>query len=80
VIKIDQIFRIVYLGDMLIKLITIIDREGGKKLTKPLYKFEHLKCGTVFTCRQEDLDKAFKFKDWIPVVVDDTGNIKDKIH
>lgn len=76
-IKEKQVFRIAYLGNALIKLIAIIDREGGKKLPSPMYKFEQLKCGSLFTCRHEDVQRSFKFKDWILVTLNDNGEFTD---
>ena len=72
-----QHFRNTYLGNAVFKYVGIIDRENGKKLTKPFYTFKYLKDDRVFNCRQEDIDKSFKFKDWIPVKIDEDGNITD---
>ena len=75
--KLGQKYRITYLGNTLIEFIEAIEKEFGKKLATPLFKFKMLKDDSVFICKQEDIDKAFKFSDWIPVKIDENGNIID---
>lgn len=81
--KIGHTFRIVYLGNAIITCVDIIDKEMGKKLANPLFKFEMMEAdqehGETFKCRQEDIDRAFKFKDWIQVKIDESGNVIDVV-
>lgn len=64
-LKIGVKFKAVNCGRSF-KLRTIIDRQGGKKLSDPLYVWEYIEDPEkTFTNKTEDIRRALLYKSWI---------------
>lgn len=65
---VGQRFKVKYIDkDSEIKYIQFQDKEFGAKLPKPIHRFQHSESGRLFGCREEDVQRAFRFGDWIPI-------------
>lgn len=60
-------YRAVTTGEEFV-LKRIIDRQGGKKLTRPIYEFEYTNRDYKnFTCYLEDVKRALHFGSWVKI-------------
>lgn len=61
-------YKSTYIKDRYYEQIALIERENGKKLPDPYYKFKiyskDLLNGKEFSCRYEDIRSSLMFKFW----------------